>query len=56
LSGIALKKDGTVVTWGANDFGQLGHAPNTNGDSTCGVGSGVCNPTPAAVVDPVWKL
>lgn len=55
LSGIALKSDGKVYTWGSNDSGQLGHAPNTNGDTTCAIGTGYCNPTPAALKSPPWE-
>jgi hypothetical protein len=32
---VATKNDGTVVAWGANPDGRLGHAPGpTNGDGT----------------------
>lgn len=55
LTGIALKKDGNVLTWGNNDVAQLGHAPSTNGDTTCGAGSGSCNPTPAILTDQPWR-
>ncbi|MGW2557063.1 RCC1 domain-containing protein, partial [Streptomyces sp. NPDC001635] len=30
LHSLALLKDGTVVAWGLNDFGQLGDGTNTN--------------------------
>lgn len=55
LSGIALKGDGTVLTWGGNGSGELGHAPFTNGDTTCGAGSGACNPTPTALANAPWR-
>lgn len=34
-NGCAVKGDGTVWCWGANTYGQLGHASNTEGDITC---------------------
>jgi Regulator of Chromosome Condensation (RCC1) repeat protein len=42
--GIALQTDGTVLVWGENGFGQLGHLPATDGDETCPAGP--CQPTP----------
>jgi alpha-tubulin suppressor-like RCC1 family protein len=32
LFSAALLDDGSVKTWGGNGYGQLGHAPNSNGD------------------------
>ncbi len=49
-SGVGLKKDGTVVTWGVNDVAELGHMPNTSPDITCGAYA--CNPTPSTVTMP----
>lgn len=50
--GAALKKDGTVVTWGKNDHGQLGHMPASGPDIVdCG-GGVACNPTPTALAMP----
>ncbi len=43
--------NGKVYCWGWNEFGQLGHAPNTSGDQSgnaC-MGLSYCNPTPAQV-------
>lgn len=37
---VAIKNDGSVVAWGANPDGRLGHAPGTKGD-------GVANTNPA---------
>lgn len=41
--GCAIRKDDAVVCWGKNTKGQLGHAPNTEGDQASG--ADVCNPT-----------
>ena len=50
--GVGLKKDGTVVAWGINNYGQLGHSPGTSPDiADCG-GSIPCNPAPAPVTMP----
>jgi alpha-tubulin suppressor-like RCC1 family protein len=55
LSQIALKADGTILTWGVNPDAELGHAPSTNGDTACGTNSAIaCNPTPGNVVAP-WR-
>jgi alpha-tubulin suppressor-like RCC1 family protein len=49
-NGLAVKTDGTVWGWGANDTGTNGHAPNTMGDGTCGASAtGMCNPTPIRI-------
>ncbi len=50
-NGVGLKKDGTVVAWGVNNYGQLGHSPMTAPDIDCGSGV-ACNPTPTAVTMP----
>jgi alpha-tubulin suppressor-like RCC1 family protein len=56
--GVALVADGSVLAWGSNDQGQLGHASGTHGDDpNCGsandgglsFGMGICNPTPTMV-------
>jgi hypothetical protein len=39
--------DSGVSAWGLNTEAQLGHAPNTNGDLTCG--TSYCNPNPKPV-------
>jgi alpha-tubulin suppressor-like RCC1 family protein len=50
--GVGLKKDGSVISWGINQYGQLGHAPATGSDiADCG-GGYPCNPTPAVVTMP----
>ncbi|HEX4405040.1 MAG TPA: hypothetical protein VH560_09450 [Polyangia bacterium] len=33
--GCAVMGDSTVRCWGGNDWGQLGHAPGTSGDTSC---------------------
>ncbi len=45
----ALRADGSVWCWGANDSAQLGHAPNMTADTMCNK-SVVCNPTPSRVM------
>jgi alpha-tubulin suppressor-like RCC1 family protein len=51
-AGLALKKDGSVVAWGQNEYAQLGHLPNAAGagDQTCG--ADVCHPLPTPVALP----
>ncbi len=44
--GIALKKDGSVWTWGINELGQLGHAPG-DGDASCR--DGPCRESPSVM-------
>jgi alpha-tubulin suppressor-like RCC1 family protein len=39
--GLALKEDGTVWAWGANDQGQLGNGTKTLGDNTLGTNTPV---------------
>lgn len=51
--GLALMADGSVFAWGLNDSAQLGHAPGTGTDVTCGTSSH-CNPTPAALASTPW--
>jgi alpha-tubulin suppressor-like RCC1 family protein len=43
----ARKDDGTVLCWGLNNGGELGHAPGTSGDVTCAAAT--CNPIPTPV-------
>jgi alpha-tubulin suppressor-like RCC1 family protein len=45
---LALKNDGTVWAWGLNVYGELGHAPGTDGDVTDGTPN-YLNPTPTQV-------
>jgi len=49
--GVALKADGSVLTWGYNGTLQLGHVPGSAaGDTACNGGTGnFCNPTPGAI-------
>jgi len=54
--GLALKADGTMVTWGNNTTGVLGHAPNSGTDVVCpATGNGACNATPAAFGTAPWQ-
>jgi E3 ubiquitin-protein ligase HERC3 len=46
--GGALLKDGSLVLWGYNQSGELGHAPGQGGDVSCG-NNGQCNPSPTVV-------
>jgi alpha-tubulin suppressor-like RCC1 family protein len=46
FGGVALKNDGSVVAWGINDLGQLGHMPG-DGDTACETGP--CRQTPVAI-------
>lgn len=51
---FALRPNGTsVVGWGSNFNGSLGHAPGANGDQQCPLGdaSVACAPTPVDVYD-----
>ncbi len=52
-SGLALMPNGDVLGWGINDYAQLGHAPNTNGDVTCGASSH-CLLAPTALASTPW--
>ncbi|MFN8541130.1 MAG: Ig-like domain repeat protein [Thermomicrobiales bacterium] len=45
---LALKADGTIVSWGNDIFGELGDGA-ASGEPAC---SGNCNPTPQAVLMP----
>ena len=54
---VGLKLDGTVLAWGQNDRGQLGHTPLTASDVVCGesfntLTTAPCNPIPAKVALP----
>lgn len=51
-NGFAIKRDGSVWGWGANDSGTAGHAPSTAGDGACGSASTntFCNPTPTRIL------
>jgi alpha-tubulin suppressor-like RCC1 family protein len=44
--GVALKNDGSVVAWGLNNIGILGHLPG-DGDSPCE--NGPCRTTPVEI-------
>jgi alpha-tubulin suppressor-like RCC1 family protein len=41
VHGLALKDDGTVWGWGANERGQLGNGTYTLGTSTAGINTPV---------------
>lgn len=53
LTGVALRTDGTVWAWGINDKGQLGHPPQTGGDTPCPANTMAnCNAAPSHVEGP----
>jgi alpha-tubulin suppressor-like RCC1 family protein len=45
---LALLKNGTVVSWGANQLGELGDGTTTGPDTSCG-GESPCSTTPVPV-------
>jgi alpha-tubulin suppressor-like RCC1 family protein len=49
-STFALDDGGGAFAWGSNGLGQLGHAPGTAGDTTCG--SAACAVTPTTLAAP----
>jgi alpha-tubulin suppressor-like RCC1 family protein len=50
---VALLANGTVVAWGMNDKGQLGHHPGSGGDGPCPANGGnPCDGTPSHVAGP----
>ncbi len=48
FDGVALLKNGTVVAWGNNNFGDLGDG-TTTGPENCGTNRGYCSRTPVTV-------
>jgi alpha-tubulin suppressor-like RCC1 family protein len=52
LFAVARTADNVVWAWGANSYGQLGHAPNTSHDSQRGGMGRYCNEVPQPVPFP----
>lgn len=54
--GLALKNDGTIVAWGVNIDGVLGHATGSNGDSLCEPNdAGECHPVVGPLLNAPWQ-
>jgi alpha-tubulin suppressor-like RCC1 family protein len=47
VTGIALTKTGSMLVWGYNATGELGHTPGTAGDIACA--TAFCNPQPTTL-------
>jgi alpha-tubulin suppressor-like RCC1 family protein len=52
IFGVALLGDGRIAAWGDNAFGELGHAPGTEGDEPSTAPAGFRNVTPRIVALP----